>query len=154
MFLCTGSITADAATTVDEGRRIAPGGRSSRAKARRPRRVIQATRPARLRARDPILARPGSAWGLEWLFLDGGWHCLNLSRAHSSCCFGCWTLAGRSGIGLYIGSSFASFAKQLVFSETTTAPENAGDLGRKREGKGGEEEKERENFEDSLILIP
>ena len=24
--------------------------------------------------------------------------------------------------------------------------ENAGDLGRKREGKGGEEEKERENF--------
>ena len=32
--------------------------------------------------------------------------------------------------------------------------ENAGDLGRKREGKGGEEEKERENFEDSFILIP
>ena len=44
-----------------------------------------------------------------------------------------------------------------VFSAIQIRPprtENAGDLGRKREGKGGEEEKEREKKEDSFIKVP
>ena len=41
-----------------------------------------------------------------------------------------------------------------VTHATTTVKENAGDLGRKREGKGGEEEKERENFGHSFSWIP
>ena len=70
----------------------------------------------------------------------------------------------RIGLGLWVlhpPYRFKSLGSEFELGVSNTAPgddlsriENAGDLGRKREGKGGEEEKERENFGHSFSWIP
>ena len=70
----------------------------------------------------------------------------------------------RIGLGLWVlhpPYRFKSLGSEFELGVSNTAPgddlsriENAGDLGRKREGKGGEKREKRENSESSYYGIP